>query len=249
MTPLPDQRERDLIATALDRTLVVEAAAGTGKTTALVNRIVNVIRSGVDVDQIVAVTFTEKAAGELKLKLRERIEQERRSARAQSDAATVAAFERALGHLEEAHVSTIHTFCGDLLRERPVEARIDPLFVVLSESQAERIYDEVFRTWLHGQLLSPREGVRRSLRRTAKRNFGRDVDEDGPVQRLWHAGWTLLQWRDHAAPWTRDPDWQRERAVEALLQAVEILGALAERASWRDDPVFKNLTAVRALSV
>ena len=131
MTPLPDQRERDLIATALDRTLVVEAAAGTGKTTALVNRIVNVIRSGAEVDQIVAVTFTEKAAGELKLKLRERIELERRAARAQDDTAAVAAFERALSHLEEAHVSTIHTFCADLLRERPVEARIDPLFVVL----------------------------------------------------------------------------------------------------------------------
>ncbi len=119
----------------------------------------------------------------------------------------------------------------------------------MNESQSERIYDEVFRTWLHGQLLSPRDGVRRSLRRSAKRNFGRDVDEDGPVQRLWHAGWTLLQWRDHAAPWSRDPDWDRERAIDALLQAVEILGALAERASWRDDPVFKNLAAVRALAV
>ena len=46
MTPLPDQRERDLIATALDHTLVVEAAAGTGKTTALVDRIVDVIATG-----------------------------------------------------------------------------------------------------------------------------------------------------------------------------------------------------------
>ena len=94
----------------------------------------------------------------------------------------------ALGHLEEAHVSTIHTLCADLLRERPVEARVDPLFVVLTEGQADRVYDEVFRTWLHAQLLAPREGVRRSLRRTARRNFGRDVDEDGPVERLRQAG-------------------------------------------------------------
>ena len=69
------------------------------------------------------------------------------------------------------------------------------------------------------------------------------------MQRLRHAGWTLLQWRDHAAPWSRDPDWDRERAIDALLEAVEILGALAERASWRDDPVFKNLAAARALAV
>ena len=244
---LADQDARDRIQNALDETLVVEAAAGTGKTTALVKRILRVIASGVDVADIVAVTFTEKAAGELKLRLREEIEQERRKAAASGDAAALAAFEKALGHLEEAHVSTIHTFCADLLRERPVEARVDPLFVVLTERQADRVFDEVFRTWLHAQLLAPREGVRRSLRRTARRNFGRDVDEDGPVERLRQAGRTLLQWRDHPAAWSRDPDWERDRAIDALLQAVEIVAALSARPAWRDDPVYKNLTAVRAL--
>ena len=152
MTPLPDQAARDVIRLALDKTLVVEAAAGTGKTTALVERIVRVIASGVEVSNIVAVTFTEKAAGELKLRLREEIEQARRRARDARDSGAVAAFERALGHLEEAHVSTIHTFCADLLRERPVEAAVDPQFVVLNDSQAQRLYDDVFHAWLHGQL-------------------------------------------------------------------------------------------------
>jgi ATP-dependent helicase/nuclease subunit A len=157
MTPrLADQDARDRIQGALDETQVVEAAAGTGKTTALVRRILRVIASGVDVADIVAVTFTEKAAGELKLRLREEIEQERRKASESCDAAALAAFENALGHLEEAHVSTIHTLCADLLRERPVEARVDPLFVVLTEGQADRVFDEVFRTWLHAQLLAPR---------------------------------------------------------------------------------------------
>ena len=72
MTPLSDQAHRDRIAAALDETQVVEAAAGTGKTTALVGRILRVIASGVNVANIVAVTFTEKAAGELKLRLRRR---------------------------------------------------------------------------------------------------------------------------------------------------------------------------------
>src|SRR5229473_777271 len=62
-----DQRVRDRIRDDLDATLVIEAAAGTGKTTALVNRIVSVIASGRgELARIVAVTFTEKAAGELK---------------------------------------------------------------------------------------------------------------------------------------------------------------------------------------
>jgi ATP-dependent exoDNAse (exonuclease V) beta subunit len=72
MTPQSaDAQARRLIHEALDQTLVVEAAAGTGKTTELVRRIVRVLAEGrASVREIVAVTFTEKAAGELKLRLR-----------------------------------------------------------------------------------------------------------------------------------------------------------------------------------
>src|SRR5437899_8581988 len=77
--PAPsDARVRELIRTDLDTTLIIEAAAGTGKTTALVSRIVAVIASGRSaLDRVVAVTFTEKAAGELKLRLRAEIEHAR----------------------------------------------------------------------------------------------------------------------------------------------------------------------------
>ena len=72
-TIITDQAVRDRIRDDLDVTLVIEAAAGTGKTTALVNRIVSVIGSGRgELARIVAVTFTEKAAGELKLRLARR---------------------------------------------------------------------------------------------------------------------------------------------------------------------------------
>src|SRR5438552_3939113 len=111
----PDEADRRLISEALDETLVVEAAAGTGKTTELVNRILLVLATGrARVDEIVAVTFTEKAAGELKLRLRQRLDEERRATR---DSAAAARLEDAVQNLEEAHVSTIHGFCADLLRE------------------------------------------------------------------------------------------------------------------------------------
>src|SRR6266567_1552094 len=72
-----DEAARIAIRDALDDTLVVEAAAGTGKTTELVKRILRVIETGrARMDQIVAVTFTEKAAGELKLRVREALEAE-----------------------------------------------------------------------------------------------------------------------------------------------------------------------------
>ena len=77
---LDDAADRALIRTALDDTLVVEAAAGTGKTTELVQRIVLLIATGkARIDQIVAVTFTEKAAGELKLRIRTELERARSS--------------------------------------------------------------------------------------------------------------------------------------------------------------------------
>jgi ATP-dependent helicase/nuclease subunit A len=64
-----DTHARELIRSALDQTLIVEAAAGTGKTTELVERITSVLRTGLaKVEQIVAVTFTHKAAGELKIR-------------------------------------------------------------------------------------------------------------------------------------------------------------------------------------
>jgi ATP-dependent helicase/nuclease subunit A len=75
MMVLDDQEARDAIANDLDSTFVVEAAAGTGKTTELVRRIVRVLATGkASVGDLVAVTFTEKAAGELKLRLRQELE-------------------------------------------------------------------------------------------------------------------------------------------------------------------------------
>ena len=72
-----DRRMRERILTSLQESLLVEAAAGTGKTTVLVHRLVEVLKQGAGIDGVVAVTFTRKAAGELKLRLRQGLEQAR----------------------------------------------------------------------------------------------------------------------------------------------------------------------------
>src|SRR2546429_8435529 len=108
MTPVicDDADARQAIKDDLDTTLVVEAAAGTGKTTELVNRILRVLETGrAAMDQIVAVTFTEKAAGELKLRLREALETARTGAGDGTDVRR--RLDEALEKLEEAHVNTI----------------------------------------------------------------------------------------------------------------------------------------------
>ncbi len=240
--PVADRADRQLIADALDETLVVEAAAGTGKTTELVKRIVRLVSTGrATVDQIVAVTFSEKAAGELKLRLREELERARLAA-VDADGSRL---ERAVQRFEEAHVNTIHGFCADLLRERPVEARIDPSFAVLTEGQSARLFDEAFADWIQRELDDPCEGVRRSLRRSAARRAGQDDDDDAPLARLKRAGRELLEWRDHPAAWRRPEGFERIADIDHLLDGIGTLcDATAQPISPRD-PLARAIESIR----
>ena len=236
---------RDLITTELDRTLIVEAAAGTGKTTELVKRIVAVIaHQRATIDQIVAVTFSEKAAGELKLRLRVELERARERQTPDSEAAQL--LDDAVHDFEEAHVSTIHGFCAELLRERPVEARVDPAFAVLTDTQAARIFSEAFTSWLHAQLANPQEGVRRSLRRPLKRQFG-DEPEDGPIERLRAAANSLREWRDHPAPWRR-PAYDRTSAIKSLITRLKMFVDLVANPLKRDDRLAESFALARTTS-
>ncbi len=236
---------RELIGTELDKTLIVEAAAGTGKTTELVKRIVVLIEhQRATIGQIVAVTFSEKAAGELKLRLREELERAREGTAPGSEASRL--LDDAVHDFEEAHVSTIHGFCAELLRERPVEARVDPAFVVLTDSQAGRIFEEAFTEWLHAQLAKPQEGVRRSLRRPVKRQFGDEL-EDGPIERLRAAAASLREWRDHPAPWRR-PAYDRLSAIKSLNARLKTFVALVSQPIKRDDRLAESFAPARIAS-
>ena len=242
--PPADADARKAIANDLDDTLIVEAAAGTGKTTELVNRILSVIKAGrATMVQVVAVTFTEKAAGELKLRLRESLESER--AKAGSEEIRMR-LDEALEKLEEAHVNTIHGFCADLLRERPVEARVDPLFAVLTEPQSNRLYTRAFTVWLQDAMQDPPEGVRRALRRTSAPSFG-GGDGDGPVDRLRNAGRQLAEWRDFPEPWRR-PAFDRDAEVDQLVDALHRFAAVTATASSDRDNLFVDTDAARRLS-
>ena len=137
---LPDAMSREKIETSLDGNVLVEAAAGTGKTTLMVKRILNLVREKKQrLSRIAAITFTEKAAGELKMRLREKLEQGGVSA-------------DVLAELESAQCSTIHSFCAGILHERPVEAGVDPSFQVADAMQSELLQEEVWRDWIEKQM-------------------------------------------------------------------------------------------------
>ena len=245
VTEHSDEEARCLIRDAVDDTLVVEAAAGTGKTTELVRRILRVIATGrADVHGIVAVTFTEKAAGELKLRLRQGLEEERGRG---ADPEAAARLDGAVQSLEEAHVSTIHGFCADLLRERPVEAGIDPLFRVLTQGQAERLFNAAFTAWLQAQLEDPPEGVRRSLRRGSRGVRRGEANEDGPIERLRRASWDLAEWRDFHGAWTREP-FDRAAAASRVTDLLHACADVSSTPSYAGDNLFVDTEPVRRLS-
>ena len=240
---LVDDAARNRIRTSLDESLLVEAAAGTGKTTELVARIVNVLATGkARVDELLAVTFTDKAAGELKLRLREGLEQARLEMGHGADqVGSVRNVEHAIAHLEEAQVSTIHGFCADLLREHPVEARVDPQFEVLADT--ERIFEQAFDQWLQEALSSPPEGVRRALHRRPAHRVGDAESKERPTERLRKAAAELAEWRDFCAPWRRET-FQRKAIIDQIVAHLIDFAELIDQATnRRSDRLYQDTRA------
>src|SRR2546423_7978518 len=133
----PRQR---IVADTLDRHVSVTAGPGAGKTFVLVERYLEILRTKkVSVDNIVAITFTNRAANEMRQRVRERIDGLLRTSRP-SERQTWLRHKRTL---EGAVITTIHGFCSRLLREFPVEADIDPQFVLLDEHQAAMLLESV----------------------------------------------------------------------------------------------------------
>ncbi|HSE37226.1 MAG TPA: UvrD-helicase domain-containing protein, partial [Blastocatellia bacterium] len=132
--------EQLLAAHTLDRHVSVTAGPGAGKTTVLVERYLHILRSQeITVDQIVAITFTNRAANEMRGRLRTELDRLLWSA---------PPIERAkwLRHkrtLDGAIITTIHGFCARLLREFPVEADIDPQFALLDAHQSSMLEEAV----------------------------------------------------------------------------------------------------------
>ncbi len=134
----PPLRDGAARAAAVDptRNIVLEASAGTGKTRVLVDRYLNLLRAGVEPANILAITFTRKAAAEM----RQRIVRQLRDGAALSPA-DAARWRGLRDHLGEIAISTIDAFCLSLLREFPLEADLDPAFEVADETEIPRLVE------------------------------------------------------------------------------------------------------------
>ncbi len=147
---LPDAAARERVVRGTGETLFVEAAAGAGKTTALVGRIAALVAGGMSVERIAAITFTEKAAAELTDRVRERLE---RAAAGDGAYAALGEAERercraAVEALDGASFQTIHAFARKLLAAHPVQAGLPPEFDVLDGTEEELELREAVRRFL-----------------------------------------------------------------------------------------------------
>ena len=151
----PDQPARDAIVQLLDTTMLVEASAGTGKTRSMVDRMIALLREGkCNISTLAAITFTRKAAAELRARFQIALEKAVR----QAEGEVCQRLTDALDHAERAYIGTIHSFCGRLLRERPVEAGIDPAFGEFDETVDFRLRKQAWQQYVAG-LISTGDAV------------------------------------------------------------------------------------------
>jgi len=186
------------LATDTTRNLVITAGAGTGKTAVLTRRIIKILRRELlAIDRLMVVTFTDKAAVEMKERIYAAIEAEIERGGAQREH-----FKGLRDSFLENRISTFHAFCAALLREFPIEAEIDPYFRVMDE------VDKVFFL---------RRVINRTLNRLAedKKNSELTVlSREWSRTALANTVYSLIQKREEAGPWLHDffrIEWEQYR--------------------------------------
>ena len=183
-----DEDARLRIRESLDETLFVEAGAGTGKTTSLVDRVYGLVLSGrTTLDNIAAITFTEAAAAELRDKIRERFEQGAGNTLLRHEERARA--EQGVADLDQAWILTLHSFSMRLLQERPLEAGLPPSFEARDQITSDLAFDRVWNVWWDAALEDP--DLEHSL--TVALSLGLGHDHLKTVARQFHSNHDLLE--------------------------------------------------------
>lgn len=142
---MKNTKEQDLAIRTIDKNLAVNAGAGTGKTKVLTERYLYILDKGnleenKEIESIVAITFTNKAAQEMKDRIRGELKKRF------SEGSKWRRFYR---DLEKANISTIHSFCGNMIRENPLKAKVDPMFTVMEQAEGDLLLEEVILDLLY----------------------------------------------------------------------------------------------------
>lgn len=263
---LQPSAEQTPAITARGRDVVVTAGAGAGKTLTLVARYLALLAEGAPLRAVIAITFTEKAAREMRNRVRDEV---RRYLETPGlDGSEQARWQAIYSGLDAARISTIHGLCAEILRSHPAEARVDPRFAVLDEGQGNLLrrqaVDETLAWAAEAPELVPlfellgERGFRDTLdtllrnRLEATEAFAR-LPED--VLAHWQAALAAQQ-RECLAALLTDPVWLKAAAIvgsQAATQRDDLLevqrrsaaAALAEAET--DVSLADRLTALKSL--
>ena len=227
-----DQADRDAIEAELDSTLFVEAGAGSGKTTALVARVLSLLDTGIAMENIAAITFTEKAAAELKNRLREKLSES-------------GAHPEALDQLDGAAITTLHGFALRILSQHAIEAGLPPRLEVSPTEAFEDRWVEFQSRLLHSseqehalvlaRILGLNMGHLRELARIlddnwdlAAREMGKQHPPTGPIGLPDVSGFPI--WFDEVAAlsmYCTDPTDRMLPKLDVIAERAELLRAAA----------------------
>ena len=228
-----DWANRERIRTSLDETLFVEAGAGTGKTSALVERVVELVKQGQPMRAIAAITFTEAAAAELRDRLRSALE-----AAAEVGGIPLSAVEE----LDEAAISTLHAFAQRILVEHAPEAGLPPVFIVRDEIQSSLAFGEWWSSTLDRLLDDPLLLTTWHLGLATGLQPGKLAD----LAQAMHTHWDRLD----AGPALHGPEPDENdvrRAVEAAAAALQSLRTWAAHCNLDRGRLIERVLGLAAL--
>ncbi|HCU34096.1 MAG TPA: hypothetical protein DGT21_01240, partial [Armatimonadetes bacterium] len=247
MSPRPEPPDKQVRqrAAGLKRDIFLSAGAGTGKTSVLVSRYMAALQAGISPREIVAMTFTRKAAAEM----RERLRGECRTMMLGADEEQARHWRQIASELETAHIGTIHSFCASLLHAHALDAGVDPMFVTLEARPAALL-----------------------LNRTIGATFIERLRRQEPTAVTLASAWSrgtivseiagIISARDRYSAWLASPpsvgkvieDWRRdleEAAIEMAIQAGSdvVLGSHLDLLARLSQPNPTARFAPEALSV
>ncbi|XOQ52963.1 MAG: hypothetical protein ACFWT7_06250 [Succiniclasticum sp.] len=242
---MPQLTEEQLAAVqTLDRNVAVSAGAGSGKTRVLTERFVHILEEGLDhpekltrTQEILAVTFTEKAATEMRERIRETMQERLREAGKNEDA--IQFWRDRIQELPRTQIGTIHSLCSSLLRMNPMESKVDPAFQILTEPDLTRFLEEETVSFIAKEARKPATDGRDTAKITSVqilldeygasgfagilKNFS---DGDYPTEADWQDA--LQHTKDPVMTEESDEDGPRPKTSEEETQERRLLTA------WRD---------------
>ena len=237
---LQDEAVRQRIRESLDESLFVEAGAGTGKTTSLVDRVMTLATSGkTTLDRTAVITFTDAAAAELRDRIREGLEKSASDIELTGEER--GRVQRALGDLDRSFIQTLHSFARAILGERPLEANLPPAFETMDAIQSDLAFEEAWTEWIDWALDAP------DLRPDLELAFslGLTLDHLREVAQAFHQNYDMLE----EVPFADVPAPQAV-AVAELIDGAGELARLCQYSQIRDgDKLYDHVQGlVRAIN-